>query len=198
MFARFASLLALTLACATAACSSEDGGGGAAGPSAEQAAAFAAFCTGTLKVEQEIMTPSGPGAWTGIGFKVPAGTTVYLSEDFDEWIAYTFTADGTPAKIRGDFTKGLVEDVDFTSDCVERGKERDNQRFVLLRKSTFYADESLGGEACALDAATSFTSYGFSNSGGGTASLQSDALASKCGFDKGYTNDMVYATLITK
>lgn len=185
-------LLALAVVCA--ACSSSEsssGGGAGAIPSS-----LGAYCKGTLKVSAEYMTPSGPSAWIGMGATVPAGTTVLMSESFDKWAAYTFLADGSPAKIEADFSKGLVAGVDFDSTCVDKGKDRANQRTVLLRASTFFADASLGGTACTLPAGTVLTNYMFSSSGSGAASVGSAEIKSTCGLDKAYSKDVLYATLI--
>lgn len=184
-------LVALAVVCV--ACSSESSSTGGAGTIP---ASLDSYCKGTLKASAEYMTPSGPAAWIGMGATVPAGTTVLMSESFDKWAAYTFLADGSPAKIEADFSKGLVAGVDFDSTCVDKGKDPASQRTVLLRASTFFADASLGGASCTLPAGTVLTNFMFSSSGSGAASVASAEIKSTCALDKAYSKDVLYATLI--
>jgi len=188
---RTALLLALSVTPSIAACSSESGGKAAGAVPAT----FATYCTGTLKVAKEYMTPAGPSAWSGMGSTVAAGTSVLVSASFDRFEAYAFLADGTPAKIEADFSKGLVAGVDFDSTCSDKGKDRANQRTVLLARSTFFADASLGGTPCALEAGQVLTGYSFSSTGS-AATISAPEIKSACGFDKAYTKDVLYATLI--
>jgi hypothetical protein len=192
-------MISLALVLSVAACSSSsDGGSGSPGGSSEDALApFAKFCRATLKTEQKIEKPAGPGGWVGNGTKVPAGTTILLEYDFKLWGGYVMTNEG-PQKIAADFTKGLVKDTDFTSDCA---KEPDfgSRHLVVLAKSNVFADKSLTGSACVLQPGTDFSDYGFSSGGSGAPSqFQSTQLKTICGFDQGYTNDLTYGNLVTR
>lgn len=170
-----------------------------AAPSSANLAPFSKYCTGTTSKDIAYLTPAGPGSWSGSGATLPAGTTFLVSVDFSRYGGFAILDGGTPAQLKADFSKGLVLGEDFTSSCAPATPPSASEdELVLLRTATLYANQDLSGSPCSLPAATSFQSYGYSSSGGGTGTFQSDELQSKCGFTKGYTNDMTYARLFAK
>ncbi len=189
------SMLVFVALAAVAGCSSSDDGQPAAAGGAP--AAFSSYCTGTLKVEQALMFPEGAGAWSGNGVRAAVGTEFLVSAEFGQFGGFIIQNDGTPAKLKGDFAKGLVKDTDFTSECATSADDRSKTRFVLLAKAKLFANADLSGATCELDAGTTFENYAYS-SGASSASFSSPTLAAKCGFDKGYSNNIVFGSLLTR
>jgi hypothetical protein len=195
------SILGCTLV--LAACSSSDSGGSPQGVIPQ---AFASYCSGTLKTDQKLMTPMSGGGWMGNGsLHAAAGTPFLVSTEGGQWAGYVVQADGSVDKIDADFTKGLVRDTDFTSDCATDTALHDfaSDKNVVLAKSTIYATKDLTGTACTLDAGTTMTNFnyasgGFGGSSSGPSTVGSDEIKAKCGFASGYTNDLEFASLIPK
>lgn len=158
-------------------------------------AALETYCTGKLLVAVKYQSPVG-GHWEGHGATLPAGSTVVLAEDFGHFGAFAFF-DGTPAKLDGDFTKGLAQGTDFESSCATKA-DRTLADFVVLAKATLYPNKDLSGTPCTVPLGTKFKSYGYSSSGAGAAEFQSDELAALCGFSKGYSSDLYYGRLLRK
>jgi len=198
MISRLAQLACLALPLiAFAGCSSADsssGGGAGAIP-----AAFSKYCIGTLKTEQKIMHPMGPGAWMGTGDKVGAGAQILIAPDFGSWGAFLMDSNGGPLKVSpADHSKGLVRDVDFTADCAPAAIPSFSDpaiKRVTLGKATLYANKELTGTACTLDAGTEFSSYMYSG-GGDVAEVSAAEIKTKCSFDKAYTKDLLVGELI--
>jgi hypothetical protein len=198
MIAHIAKLVAVALPLAAlAACSSSTDSG--PGTSATIPAAFSKYCSATLKTEQKVMNPMGPGAWMGTGEKVPAGTKILLSEDFSAWGGYAIKSDGGPLKISAaDRTKGLVKDVDFTSDCAPAAVPKFGDatiKTVTLAKATFYATKELTGTACTLEAGTEFSNYGITG-GGDVSEVFANQIKEKCSLDKAYSKDLLTGGLV--
>lgn len=189
------SMFAFVALATMAGCSSSDGGQSTTVGAIP--ASFSAYCTGTLKIDQELMFPAGGGAWMGNGTKAAAGTVFLVAAEFGQFGGFVMQSDGKPAKIEGDFTKGLVKDTDFTSDCATTADDRSKTKFVLLAKAKLYPNADLTGTACELEAASTFENYAYSSSGS-SATFSSPALAEKCGFDKGYSNDIYFGRLLTR
>lgn len=188
-------LLALLSTTATAACSSSDSSSGpGTGP---VPSALSSYCTGTLKVATQYMTAVGPGAYSGHGDTLPAGTKILLSWSFDRWAGFAFQTDGTVLKLEADFSKGLVLGTDFDSTCTaDQAKDSKKQHTVILQRSTVYPEKGLTGTACTLEVGTVMTNYSFS--GDGTSSTVSSAeIKSTCGLTTGYSKDIQYATLVS-
>jgi hypothetical protein len=168
-----------------------DGGGG----SVSIPSALAAYCTGALSRDVEVMDSVGPSAWSGSGATLPAGTTFLVSEAFDKWEGFAFGSDGAPRKLEGDFSTGLLLGEDFTSDCA-KDPNAPTSVHVVLQDSKLYETEAMTGTACTLPAGTEM--HGFTFFGGNVAQVSSEAVTAICGFDTGYTNDFVYASLLPK
>ena len=204
-FATLSSLLVpFAFACSSSSASPAATGGnagaaGAGGSAPDPIAAYAAYCTGTLKVEQKIQQPAGPGAWSGTGMKVAAGTTFLVAAEQSSWGGIVITADGSPERISPvDFKTGLVKDTDFTADCAtDDASSSPKVHIVLLAKSTFYASMDFSGAGCTLDAGTALDGFNFSSLGG-ASSVSAQAIKSKCGIDTAYTKDLVYGSLEAK
>lgn len=159
---------------------------------------FESFCTGTLKVEKDLMVPYGPGGWQGDGdLTVPAGTAFLLSQDFGRWEGYLVMDDGSAALINSDWDNGLVEGTDFTSDC-PGDINTVATAFVVLQESRLYDNEALTGEACVLPPATVISQYSFSSGMGEAASLSSSDLHERCGFTDAHSDDLVYGRLVLR
>lgn len=183
--------LVLVLGALVAACSSSSDGGAFAG----DLGPFGKYCMGELKVEKTLMLPNGPGGWLGDGSsRALAGSKFIVGERFDKWNGFMILADKTPAQISADSSAGLVKDVDFTSDCAVTGAKT---AAVVLRDSTFYANEAFTGTACTLKAATELTGYSIM-SDGTKATVSSDEIKATCSLDKAFSKDLAYAMLVVR
>jgi hypothetical protein len=185
--------IALSMSLLAACSSSSDGSsGGSTGGSIE---AFSKYCTGTLKTEQKLEAASGGGGWVGNGTKAPAGTVFLLSADFGTFGGYVIGADGKPSKIDADFTKGLVKDTDFTTDCVADPKEHQSE--VLLADATLFPKEDLSGTACTLPKATQLHNYSLSG-GSAVTTMSSQEIKATCGLDTAYSSNAYYGALVPR
>jgi len=143
--------------------------------------------------------PGGAG-WMGDGSKsAPAGSTFLVGAELDLWQGYVVQADGTPARIDADFSKGLVKDTDFTADCATDAKRADalSQHLVLLASATLYPNKDFSGAACTLDAGTELTNYAIGGSNDGV-SVSSPEVKSKCAVDQAYSKTLIYGELVAK
>ena len=183
--------LLLLSACGPDGDSSPGGGGIAQNPSSLPA--FAGYCTGLLKTPQVGMLPAGPSAWIsfqGNQADLPPGTEVLLAESFGRIEGYAILLNGTPSKVDADFQTGLLKDVDYSSGCPAGAKTAK----VLLGRSTFFADKSMTGQACPLEAGTVLTSFSFSGNGQ-TAVVKDPKIKEVCGLDEAHSKDIQYADL---
>lgn len=202
-------LSVLLCAAVFVACSSEEdndgstagpvatGGSGMAGASGSSGAqgndlpsVFAGFCTGVLTNATEYLLSTGPGEWIGGGKKVPAGTKFLVTRGFSTFGGILFIK-GQAASLDADFVKGLVNDKDFTSTCAS---DNSKATYTLLMPATLYPDMALKGIACPLKQGTTFEGHSFFS--GDVAEFSSEMLKSMCGFDKGYSKDLVAEDLI--
>lgn len=189
--------LLLALPLALVGCDDDPAGGSSnstLNPSSQPG--FSPYCTALLKVPMDGMLPAGPGAWVSSSNNkatLPVGTEIMLGRSFSKYDGFALLLSGSPSKVDSDFKTGLIKDTHFTSDCAE-GKQSVT---VLLLRSTFHADEGLSGQACALEAGTALTSFFFVNSGK-VAQVGSDEIKATCGFDKGFSGDITYASLLKK
>ncbi len=197
---RTSILLVALSAALLAACggsSSDDAGSQKAAP-AGIPAVFADYCTGTLLVDREGLRPSGAGSWEGQYIAISAGSTFLLDYSLSRWNGgYVFDPQGAPTQIDAAFTKGLVLGTDFSSDCVAPGSVGAKNPLVILQRSTVYAAKDLSGSPCEIPAGTAFDGYGFS-SVGDVATFQASGLAGLCGFEQGYSKDLVFGKLVRK
>lgn len=185
-----ALLMPLFVACSS---SSADGTpGGATGGSIE---AFSKYCTGTLKTAQKLEVASGGGSWVSDGSTAAAGSTFLLSAEFGVFGGYVIRADGKPAKLDADFSKGLVKDTDFTTDCAADPKEHQSE--VLLADATLFPKNDLSGTACTLPKATQLHNYSLSG-GGEVTTMSSQEIKATCGLDTAYSKDAYYAQLVPR
>lgn len=181
---------------AVACSSSSDGGGGS---SAGVTAAFSSYCTGTLSVDKPLEEAIDGGAWMSKpGLQASAGTTFLVSPAFKVWQGYVILGDGTPALIKADFTKGLVEGTDFTSSCASDAQltAHDNP-YVVLSRSTLYEKQDLSGAPCVLDQGTVLTNYAYIN-GNGAAQISAAEIQAKCGWSPAYSKDFHADNLVAK
>jgi hypothetical protein len=141
------------------------------------------------------MSASSPGAWELSTSTLPQGSTFLVgiasSGGFD---GYAVTA-GVATRIGPGASSGLQLGTDFASSCVSTPQSA-SKLFTVLEDSTLYADKAKTGAPCTVSAGTSFDDYGFS--GGVPASLSSTKLTSACGFNPGYTSDLVYGMLVVR
>ena len=100
-----------------------------------------------------------------------------------------FLPDGRPAKLWGDFQKGIVKSVDFMTECSPSAAGA----FVFLTAATIHASKDLSGAACVVPAGTRLSTHRFSGSGGDAASISSQDLGSRCGYADGFGKDLVAA-----
>jgi hypothetical protein len=203
MLARASLLCVLTAIAGATACSSSPS---SSPPPATEApppayAAFSSYCTGTLLVEKDVLSPAGGGAWIGDGkTMVVPGTMFLVAVEFEQWQGYVIDGDGKPSKINADFAKGLTKGTDFSSDCAATGGSPSafvSSGEVVLHAATLFPNQDLSGTACKLDPATKLTNYVF-ESKGTVAKLTAAELPAKCGFGTGYSADIEYATLVAK
>ena len=189
-------LFALACSSSSAAPAGAGAGGGTAG--GQPGPAFAAYCTGTLLTEQKILHPAGAGAWLGNGMKVPAGTPFLVASEYGMWGGFVVDGAAAPARIEGDFAKGLVKGTDFVADCAtDSAVSSPKIKRVLLAQATFHPNKDLSGTACTLDAGTELANLNFSSLGG-AATVSADAIQAKCGLSVAYSNDMAYGDLEAK
>lgn len=187
--------LLATFALAVSACSGSDGGGGA-GTGGVDLSEFEGYCTGTLLADFDVQIAVGAGAWSGSSrdaFNAPSGTVFLVSPAFGDWEGYIAYADGKAARIDSDFMTGLVKDQDFTSECATDVDARGVE--VLMKDSTFYADEALSGESCTLPAGTVLEQYSFFG-GSDAATVSAAAIKAECGWDRAYSDDIATAELL--
>ncbi len=164
-------------------------------------APFAKYCTGTLKVDRQLMTPMPPGGWTSDRTTASAGSKFVLSPSFGHWEGYVFREDGAAAKISTSHSIGLVKDTDFTSDCAidtSSSGSSDSRRTVLFAKATIFVDKNLGGSSCTLESGTELTKFDYAGGFSGPGTLSSAEVKAKCGWDTGYSNDILYAYVLVK
>lgn len=187
--------LLVTFALAVSACSgSEDGGG--AGTGGVDLSEFDGYCTGTLLADFDVQIAVGSGSWRGgsqDAFNAPKGTAFLVSPAFGDWEGYIAYADGKAARIDSDFMTGLVKDQDFTSDCATDVDARGVE--VLMKDSTFYADEALSGDSCTLPAGTVLEQFSFFG-GSDVANVSAAAIKAECGWDTAYSDDVATAELL--
>lgn len=193
-----ATFALLTMTALTACSSDDDGGSGGSFGEMSIPATFSAYCTGTLLVEQTMMRPAGSGSWLGRGQKVPAGTKVLLEANWDHWEhGYTFDSTGV-IRAEGDFVKGLVVDVDVSTDCPTPDPlDGKAHPLVILEQSTIYATKDLTGTPCTLEVGSTFSGYSYAFTGT-AAQFKSSDLTAICGFDTGYSTNLTYAKLVAK
>lgn len=178
------------------ACSGSDDAGGTDVGKVPQS--FSAYCTGITKVRLDLMKKTGPAAWAGDNTtgSAPAGSVFLVASSFDKWEGFVFDTSGTPLKLHGDFSTGLVKDQDFTSDCAVDAQTGPTDT-VLLADSHFYAEESLGGSACKLAQGTELTSFSFMATGS-VAQVSSTEIQAECSLSTSYSKDVVYGALVPK
>jgi hypothetical protein len=153
---------------------------------------------GTLLTSQSLMKPTSGGAWMGDGsVDARPGSQFLVTAEEGTYGGIAFLSPTAPTKLAADFTKGLVEGVDFTSACAPAKGPTDNGHLVVLAKSSLYSNASLTGTACTIDAGTELTSYSVSNFGGPTQ-VSSPVLQAQCGFNQAFSADLVYANLIAR
>lgn len=193
--ARFASRILVIVLAASACATDEDGRSG--GPADAQALdpVFDNVCRGTMTHPATVLPAQGPGQW---GAFEPPQLAAYqpfmLASSGGRIEGYLALPGNQLGQIQGDFTKGLVKDTDFTTDCNLAGEAK----LTNLRAATFYPNPDLTGEACTIPIGTRFPDHAFSRVGGGAATFSSTLLLKTCGFQQGYTTDLIYAQLLLK
>lgn len=175
-------------------------------PAAAIPAVFSKYCTGVLKVEVELYKPTVGEGWVSDGRALAApGTEILLEVQSGAdagFHGYAFDGNGVPRRIVDDVQRGMTTDKHFTTDCAlasDPGRY-ELRRWVLLAPATFYPTNALTGTPCRFDAGTEFTERYLG--GGGDAvnvtSMTSVDLQAKCGFSKGFTNDLIYGVLLPR
>lgn len=185
------SLLLAASACAT----DEDGRSG--GPADAQALdpVFDNVCRGTMLHSATVLPSQGPGTWGGVEPpQLSASQPFMLASAGGRIEGYLALPGNQVGQIQGDSTKGLVKDTDFTTDCNLAGEAK----LTALRAATVYPDADLAGTPCNVPIGTRFPDHSFSRVGGGPATFSSTLLTKLCGFQQGYTADLVYASLLLK
>lgn len=183
----------VAMAVGSSGCSSSEDEAGASVKS--DLSAFGAYCKGKLLAAKDVQLAQGPAVWSSngaAGYRAPAGAEFLVSASFDKWTGYLVYSDGKVAKIAG--SAGLVKDTDFTSDCATDVNAIGVS--VLLRASTFYAQQDLSGEPCTLPVATEFKSFSFS--AGSPSTVSGDALKAQCALDTSFSDDIIYGKLYAK
>ncbi len=190
------SLLAVGVSASLAGCSSSSTP--AAASFIDPAKVYAAGCTATLSVARTLETPMSGGGWSGDGtLHAPVGTTFLLTSDFNTFGGIAILNDGTPAEIDVDFTTGLVAGTDFSSTCAP-ATAPSTTHFVILANSHVYPTAALTGTACVLPAGTELRAYSYESGLDSTTPPQLGGadVQTKCGFQTGYTSDLVYADVV--
>jgi hypothetical protein len=160
-------------------------------------AAFAKFCTGTLTHSTELEVAQPGGGYFGDGSQqVSAGTSFLLSDEIQTWQGYVIASDGTPSLLAADFSKGLVEGTDFTSDCAPTLTFTTSTHAVLLRDTTLYPDQALTGTPCTLAAGTELTQLEFF--GATPNSVSSKEISAKCGVSTAYAPSFLFGELVDR
>jgi len=201
-------LVSLTLGCASntsdpqgSAAGSDEGttadAGGAPSSGAPQASPpFTAVCAGRLLTSQKLMNPGSASGWDSTSDSAPAGTVFLVGLNAANRFTGYVVSGAQPRKIaEPSLSTGLALGVDFESACVTAPTSA-TKAFVVLAASTFYADRSLTGAACTVEAGAELGSYSFS--GGPTSTMTSTDLRTCCGFSPGYTKDLVYGFVVKK
>lgn|GEM_PF-6978274 len=158
-------------------------------PTVSLPSSFDTYCTGIVKNDTEYQLATGPGAWSGEGQKVPGGTKFLLERSFSNNYGGIVFVDNQPALLHGDFFKGLVKDKDFTSNCTN---EKAATVFIILVPSTIFPDMTFTSTSCSVKQGTAMVNHSFDVSKG---KLSSRTLKEICGFETGYSKDLVYSRL---
>lgn len=186
-----------------AACGSDDGGSSSGGTTLNPSSnpVFSIYCTGVLKNQMTGMLSENPFAWAaypGHRSTLPPGTEILLESSFGKINGYAILFDGAISKVDADFSTGLLKDTDYISECPESG-ETD---LVLLKTSHFFADATLSGQPCAIDAGTTMNSVSLVSNNGksnlNVAEVKSAKIKEICGFEVAYSADMVRGDLLKK
>jgi hypothetical protein len=181
-----------------AGCSSSSGP--AAASFSDPAKTYAAGCTATLTAAHTLEKPISGGGWFGDGtLHAPVGTTFLLTSDFNTFGGIAILGDGTPAEISADFTTGLVAGTDFSSTCAP-ATPPSTTHFVVLADTHVYATAALTGTACVFTAGTELHAYNYEAGLDSTTppQLGGGDVQTKCGYQTGYTNDLVYADAVNR
>lgn len=188
--------LPLWLLLAASACATdEDGRSG--GPADAQALdpVFDNVCRGTMVHAATVLPSQGPGQWGGVEPpQIAAYQPFMIASSGGRIEGYIALPGNQVGQIQGDFTKGLVKDTDFTTECNLGGEAK----LTALRAATIYPDAGLTGAPCTIPIGTRFPDHAFSRVAGGPATFSSTLLTKMCGFQQGYTADLVYGSLLLK
>lgn len=182
--------------CGLAGCSSASS---PAAPSFEDPTkTYAAGCSATLLLSHSLERPVTGGGWFGDGtLHAPTGTTILLTSDFGTYGGIAILGDGTPVELVADFTTGLVAGADFTSTCAP-STPPSTTHFVILADASVFPTAALTGAACVFPAGTELHAYSYAAGLDSTTppQLGGGDVQAKCGFQTGYTNDLVYADVV--
>lgn len=193
---RAAAAVLFGLSFTTGGCATdEDGRSG--GPADAQALdpVFDNVCRGTMVHPATVLPSQGPGQWGGVEPpQLAASQPFMLASSGGRIEGYIALPGNQVGQIQGDFTKGLLQGTDFTTDCNLAGEAK----LTTLRAATFYANPDLTGEPCAVAIGTRFPDHSFSRVAGGPATFSSTLLLKICGFQQGYTLDLIYGSLLLK
>jgi hypothetical protein len=157
---------------------------------------FTAMCAGRLLKSRELMTPGTASGWDSTSDSAPAGTDFLVGLNAANRFTGYVVSGAKPRKIaEPSLSTGLELAVDFASTCVTSPTSA-TKAFVVLAASTVYPDRALTGSPCTLAAGTELGSYSFS--GGATSTVTSADLQTRCGFNPGYTRDLVFGFVAKK
>lgn len=186
----------LTLLLAGSGCvNDEDGRAG--GPADAQALdpVFDNVCRGVMAHPATVLPSQGPGQWGGVEPpRLAAYQPFMLASAGGRIEGYLALPGNQLGQIQPDAATGLVKDTDFTTDCNLAGEAK----LTALRAATFYPDPELTGAPCTVPIGTRFPDHSFSRVAGGPATFSSTLLMKICGFQQGYSTDLVFGSLLLK
>ena len=141
----------------------------------------------------------GGTAWGGANNpNAPPGTRFLLADDSfgssPKYRGYLFVADGRAAQMSGDFSKGLIKDTDFTTDCDASKQGRD----TLLVAAVLRPQPDLTGDPCTLPAGTDIEKISVTRTAEGPVVFAGAELTALCGLEKAYAGSVTAVPLILR